>query len=78
MVIAATTAKTAMQIATTTQKTKSIRSASFDSLPGSQGIEDRDRGCGRSREQSDRDEPERLLPCAPRASLLNEPDSMPS
>ena len=35
---AATTAKTAMQIAMTNQKTKSIRVPSFDSLSGSQGM----------------------------------------
>ena len=37
MVTAATTAKTAMQIPTTTQKTKSIRSASFERTGGSHG-----------------------------------------
>src|ERR671910_2642571 len=35
--IAPTTAKIAMQIAVTNQKTKSIRSASFDDWSGSQG-----------------------------------------
>ena len=38
MVIAATTAKTPMQMAMTTQKTRSIRSASFESAAGSQGM----------------------------------------
>ena len=37
MVIAATTANTAMQIPITTQKTKSIRSPSFDRTGGSHG-----------------------------------------
>ena len=60
--IAATTAKTPMQIATVNQKTKSIRSPSFESLSGSQGMKIATAVATAADEQGDHDDPDDYSP----------------
>ena len=61
--------RSTMQIAVVNQKTKSIRSASFEASGGSHGRKSATAVGDRRRDDADREQGERWSPCAPRASL---------